>query len=374
MLPTRFPASQPSQTMASLGGADDKVLFKDQNDTWVDRYAPPAIQPFMKLVRIDRPIGTWLVLLPAWWGVAACAAPGHLPDAALMAIFGGGAFLMRGAGCTMNDMWDRRFDSQVARTRLRPLASGRISLPAALAFLAGQLSVGFGLLLQLPPSAIQSGFGAVAIAGVYPAMKRVTNFPQAVLGIAMNYGIPMAWASTVGAAVLGAVPPRAALGAPSYSLLDHARELTTAVIDPATFASIVSFDAGGPHLLVPVILPMYAGAACWTMVYDTLYAHQDKDDDAKLGLKSTALWMADRTVPILTTFALSAGALWTAAGLGADLAWPYYVGVGASTGHMLWQVWTAKLDDRLNLTQRFTSNTRVGWIMLAATVAGRVLQ
>lgn len=357
-------------TATTASPALDQTLFKDQNDTWVDRHAPSSLQPYLKLIRIDRPIGTYLVLLPAWWGIALAAPPGGLPDLYTAALFGAGAFLMRGAGCTMNDMWDRRFDSQVARTRLRPLASGRISLPAALTFLAAQLGTGFLILCQLPPAAIQLGFGAVALAGVYPAMKRLTHFPQAVLGCTMNYGILMSWATLAGKVQAEALAPYRQHRL-DWGLYDQAVQLVRDVLDPVTFFSLVSYDGAYINLYGPS-LALYMGAACWTMVYDTLYAHQDKVDDAKLGLKSTALWMGERTRPILSAFALAACGWWSMAGYGMSLQWPYYAAVAASTGHMLWQVNTADLNDRLNLTRRFVSNATIGWLMLLGIVAGKL--
>lgn len=156
----------------------------------------------------------------------------------------------------------------------------------------------------------------------------VSLWLQVVLGLAMNYGLLMGWSATHGA---------------------------LSVADWTT------------------VLPMYAGSVAWTVLYDTIYAHQDRADDAALGLKSTALWMGERSRSILTGVAAAAGAGWAATGVLAGLAWPFYVGVGASTAHMLWQVRTMDVNDRLNLTRRFVSNQWVGWALLVGTVAGRLL-
>ena len=266
------------------------------------------------------------MLLPGWWGLALAAAPGSLPDWGMVALFGAGAFAMRGAGCTVNDMWDRDFDGKVARTAARPLAAGRVSQPQALAFLGAQLSVALGVLLQLNWTTVGVGAAAVPLVVAYPLMKRFTYLPQVVLGFAMNYGVLMGWTVSHGLAGMEAV------------------------------------------------LPLYAGAVGWTVVYDTLYAHQDKADDAKLGLKSSALLMGDRTTGILTAVALASGAAFAATGVAAGLAAPYYGAVAAAVAHMLWQVRTARLNDRLNLTARFVANKWVGVIMLAGIVAGRLLQ
>jgi hypothetical protein len=174
----------------------DANMFHDQNCTWVDQLSPrlATLIPFLKLVRIDRPIGTWLALLPGFWGLALAADPGTIPSPWLLSIFGLGAFIMRGAGCTINDMWDRNFDSQVARTSQRPLAKGTVSLPAAWAFLSVQLSAGFALLATLPAITIGLGVALVPIVMLYPSLKRVTYWPQVVLGAAMNWGVLMGWA------------------------------------------------------------------------------------------------------------------------------------------------------------------------------------
>ena len=314
------------ETTKDLSSQTDGQLFRDQNDTWVDRHAPLWLQPYLKLTRIDRPIGTYLVLLPGLWGLALAAPAGGLPDPAYAALFTAGAFLMRSAGCTINDIWDRDFDGKVARTAQRPLAAGRLGLLQAWSFLGLQLSAGLGILLQLNWYTIGLGCAIVPVVIAYPLLKRVTHWPQAVLGLAMNYGVVMGWGATHGS------------------------------IDPSA------------------VLSMYAGAVSWTIVYDTIYAHQDKVDDARLGLRSTALYMGGRSKAILTGFSLFTGAAWTATGLFTGLAWPYFAAVAASSGHMLWQARTADYSDRMSLARRFVSNQWVGWVMLAGIVAGKLLQ
>ena len=308
------------------GGDGGGGLFRDQNDTWVDRHAPAALQPYLKLARVDRPIGTYLVLAPGLWGLALAAPAGGLPDPTLAALFTAGAFLMRGAGCTINDIWDRDVDGQVARTAQRPLASGRLGLLPACVFLGAQLSAGLAVLLQLNAYTIGLGCAIVPVVLAYPLMKRRTHWPQAVLGVAMNYGVVMGWGATHGC------------------------------VDAA------------------VVLPMFAGAWAWTLVYDTLYAHQDKADDARLGLKSTALLMGDRSADVLSGFALLAGAAWALAGLNAGLAWPHFAAAAAATGHLLWQVRSADYGDRASLARRFVSNQWVCWLVLAGLLCGRLLQ
>lgn len=236
-----------------------------------------------------------------------------------------GAFTIRSAGCTVNDMWDRDFDGKVARTAQRPLASGKLSQFNALCFLGAQLAVGLGVLVNLNWPTIQLGIAAVPLVVVYPLMKRVTHYPQVVLGLAMNYGVLMGW------------------------------------------AAIHGFDG------LSNVMPLYVGAAGWTVVYDTLYAHQDKADDAKLGLKSTALLMGEHTSTVLSTVSLASVTAFAISGYMLDMAWPYYVGVAGSAAHMLWQVRTADYNDRESLTRRFVRNKWVGWIMLAGIVGGQLL-
>ena len=208
---------------------------------WVDRWAPAAARPFLRLSRADRPIGTWLLLIPCWWGLglavlADAPRPGDLWIGLGCAI---GAWLMRGAGCTWNDVTDRRFDAAVARTRSRPIPSGQVTVRGALAWMVAQALAAFAILLTFHPLAIALGVGSLALVAVYPFAKRFTWWPQAFLGLAFNWGALLAWAA-------------------------HAGSLSPA----------------------PVVL--YAAGIAWTLHYDTIYAHQDVEDDALIGVRSTA--------------------------------------------------------------------------------------
>lgn len=218
---------------------------------------------------------------------------------------------------------------------MRPLASGRVSMFAALVFLGLQLAVALAVLLQLNKPTIAEGVAAVPLVAAYPAMKRITYMPQVVLGCAMNYGVPMGWTTIRGE---GYTSPSDAL-------------------------------AG----LAP-IAPLYLGSIAWTVVYDTIYAHQDKVDDARLGLKSTALLMGARTKAILTGLSVASAAGFTYAGILNELAMPYYLAVTGSLMHMLWQVRTANYEDRISLTKRFVASQWLGWIMLGGIVLGRAMQ
>jgi len=282
---------------------------------WVDRFLPEAARPYARLARLDRPIGTWLLLLPCWWGTA-LASSGHVRWD-LFLLFAIGALAMRGAGCVINDFWDRDIDAKVARTADRPLASGRIRPPAALAFLAALLLIGLAVLIQLDRAAIVTGFAVMGVVVLYPLAKRVTFWPQLVLGVAFNWGALVGWA---------------------------------AVRDT---------------IETPAIL-LYAAGILWTLGYDTIYAHQDKADDAKIGVKSTALLFGRATKPWLAVFYAGATALLVATGIAGDAAWPYYAALAAAALHFVWQVKTLDLDDPKDCLAKFKSNRDAG---LAITIA-----
>ena len=259
----------------------------------------------------------------------------------LIALFGVGAFAMRGAGCTINDLWDRDIDRQVERTRLRPLASGALSPPQALAFLGAQLSAGLGVLLSLPPPAVALGLASTPLFTLYPLAKRLTDWPQLVLGLTFNWG-----------ALMG----------------------STAVHGACDW---------------PVALPLYGAGVCWTLVYDTIYAHQDKADDARVGVRSTALrfggdsrrWLsafAVGTVGSLVLVGVAATATATAAtasgGGVAPLSLPAYgAGVAGGAAHLAWQLRTVDFDSRADCLRKFQSNHHFGAIIFAALAAGRLL-
>src|SRR5258708_24583469 len=258
---------------------------------WAERFAPAALVPYIRLARLDRPIGTWLLLFPGWWAIA-LAGPGW-PDWRLLALFGIGAVVMRGAGCTLNDMIERDFEAQVARRRTRPLPSGAVSLRQAIVFLALQLGLGAPVLLSLDPLAIVLGLAVLMLIATYPLMKRVTYWPQFFLGLNFNWGALMGWAAATGS------------------------------------------------LALPAFL-LYVGGIAWTLGYDTIYAHQDKEDDALIGVKSSALALGPRTRPFLFLFYIVAVVLWAAAGEAAGLGWPYRVALLLVLVQLLWQA--AKVD------------------------------
>ncbi len=289
---------------------------------WVDRYAPAFSQPFLRLMRADRPIGTWLLLWPCWWssGLAWIASGTTTPDIWLLLLFAVGATVMRGAGCVYNDIADRHYDSQVARTQTRPIPSGQVSVAAAAIFMVALCFTGLAVLLQFNAFAIAVGMASLGIVALYPFMKRITYWPQIVLGLAFSWGALMGWAETFGR------------------------------LDPPAFL-------------------LYAAAIAWTVGYDTIYAHQDKEDDALLGLKSTALKFGARTKPWLTLFYGLTILLLGLAGFGAGAGWPFYVGLTLASLHLVWQIATLDVDDAGNCLRRFRSNRDFGALVFLALLA-----
>jgi 4-hydroxybenzoate polyprenyltransferase len=289
---------------------------------WMDRHVPAAARPYLRLARLDRPIGTWLLLFPCWWGIA--LASDGLPSLWLMILFGIGAVVMRGAGCTYNDIVDRDFDARVARTADRPIPSGAVSVTQALAFLVFQALLGLLILLQLTPTAIGLGVLSLVLVFIYPLMKRVTWWPQFFLGLAFNWGALMG-----PAAVLDAVPNWAFV--------------------------------------------LYVGGICWTLGYDTIYAHQDKEDDALIGVKSSARRLAVHTRPALCVFYGGAIVLFGIAGTMAGLSWPFQTGLILGATQLAWQTATINIDDPADCLRMFKSNRVFGWILLAAIVLGHLV-
>ena len=289
---------------------------------WLDRHVPAGARPYARLMRLDRPIGTWLLLFPCWWSLA--LAWRGWEDAWLFALFGLGAIVMRGAGCTYNDICDKDFDAQVARTRDRPLPAGEITVRAAWIFLAAQLAVGLVILLALPPFAILVGAASLFLVFTYPLMKRITFWPQLFLGFAFNWGALLGWA---------AIEPT--LGAP------------------------------------PILL--YVGGTFWTLGYDTIYAHQDKRDDPTAGVKSTALRLLFVSKPWIAGFYAAAIVWFAAAGVANGHSWPFLIGLGMGAAQLAWQVWDADLDDPKDCLAKFRSNRLFGWLVLAGIMADQLL-
>ena len=298
----------------------------DSTGNWVDRIAPSLTRPYLRLARVDRPIGTWLLLLPCWWStaLAAIANGERVADLRLLALFAIGAIAMRGAGCTWNDILDRELDTKVERTRSRPIPSGQVSVIAAFAFLAALSLVGLAVLLQMNRFTIMTGIASLAIVAIYPLAKRVTNWPQSVLGLAFSWGALMGWAAV-------------------FARLD------------------------------PPALVLYAGAILWVIGYDTIYAHQDRDDDAVIGVRSTARLFGAKTKPLLFIFFAGAVVLIGVAGILAGARWIFALGLLAFAAHLAWQVRALDIDDPALCLKLFRSNRDAGLILFAGLVLDAAL-
>ncbi|KAE8239868.1 hypothetical protein A4X13_0g8031 [Tilletia indica] len=245
--PSRFSAVTPSKSESGPPSAEPAAR------------KPSRLDPYLRLARMDKPIGTFLLLWPCAWSITLAAQALALPPAVPLwnlLLFSTGALVMRGAGCTINDMWDVRVDRMVERTSLRPIAAGEVTMFQAWCFLGVQLSAGLAVLLNLNWYSIVLGASSLTLVTIYPLMKRITYWPQLVLGLAFNWGALLGWSAVAGSS---------------------------------------AWD---------VTLPIYAGTICWTIVYDTIYAHQDKRDDVKAGVKSTALLFKGRTKSILALFSI----------------------------------------------------------------------
>ncbi len=309
------------------GGRPSVAIADAVPHNWVDRSAPEAWRPYLRLARADRPIGVWLLLWPCWWslGLAAVASGDAVPDPWFMVLFAIGAVVMRSAGCIYNDIIDRDYDARVARTRSRPLASGQITLLQAYLFMTALCLTGLVVLLQFNQQTVVLGMASLGIVAVYPFMKRFTNWPQLVLGLAFSWGALMGWC--------------------------------------ATFAS----------LDVPALL-LYAGTIAWTVGYDTIYAHQDREDDALLGLKSSALALGSTTRPWLALIYGLALAAILGAGVTVGAGPVFLAGMAVGAGHLAWQVLTLDVDDAGNCLTRFRANRTFGLIVFVALVADAALR
>ena len=294
---------------------------------WVDTYAPLHLRPYLRLMRADRPVGVWLLLWPCWWAVAlatSCTTCGFsaLSTVKLMALFAIGAFAMRSAGCIINDIWDRDIDAQVERTAGRPLASGTLSLRAALATLSVMGLIGLAVLMQLNTTTIILGMASLPLVLLYPLAKRITWWPQIFLGLVFNWGALMGWT-----AVKGGLP-------------------------------------GLPSIL------LYFGCIAWTVGYDTIYAHQDKEDDLIAGVKSSALKLGNKSRAVISLLYTVAITCWLLAGWRAGLGATFYVAMSGAIVHFVWQVRSLKIDDPDNCLRLFRANILFGVIVFASIVLG----
>ncbi|MDI1346892.1 MAG: 4-hydroxybenzoate octaprenyltransferase [Pseudolabrys sp.] len=290
----------------------------DAAGNWVDGRAPTIARPYLRLARLDRPIGAWLLLMPCWWsaGLAGMAAD-RLPSLWHIALFFIGAFAMRGAGCTWNDLVDRNLDGKVERTRSRPIPSGQVTVTQAAVFMLAQALVGLLVLLQFNLFTILTGLASLAVVAIYPFMKRVTYWPQIFLGLAFSWGALMGWPAAFGR------------------------------LDGAAFV-------------------LYAGSIAWVIGYDTIYAHQDREDDLMIGIKSTALLFGKNTPAMLTVFYTLAVVLIGLAGLMAGGGVIFVLGLLAFGVHLAWQIVTVDIDDPAHCLKLFRANRDAGLILFGA--------
>jgi 4-hydroxybenzoate polyprenyltransferase len=299
----------------------------DATGNWVDTRAPSWSRPYLRLSRLDRPIGSWLLLMPCWWSAALAAGiagdVGQLP--VTLALFFAGAFVMRGAGCTWNDITDRDLDARVERTRSRPIPAGQVSVKQAAVFLVVQALIGLAVLLQFNRFAVVTGIASLLIVAVYPFMKRITWWPQIVLGLAFSWGALMGFAVTLG-----------------------------------------RIDA--PALL------LYLGSIAWVIGYDTIYAHQDAEDDALIGIKSTALLFGARTRPALMLFYGLAVILIGVALHLAGARWAAWIGLAAFAVHLALQVRRLEIGDPALCLRIFKSNRDAGLLLFAGLLADAVMR
>ncbi len=298
----------------------------DATGNWVDTLAPPWSRPYLRLARLDRPIGSWLLLMPCWW--SATLAAGIARDLSrlpfVIALFFVGAFVMRGAGCTWNDITDRDLDARVERTRSRPIPAGQVSVPKAVVFLLVQALIGLAVLLQFNRVAVATGIASLGIVAIYPFMKRITFWPQAVLGLAFSWGALMGFA-----VILGRID-------------------TTALF-------------------------LYAGSIAWVIGYDTIYAHQDAEDDALIGVKSTARLFGERTRQALIVFYVLAVVLIGFAIHLAGAGLPAWVGLAAFAAHLAWQIARLKIDDPALCLRVFKSNRDAGLLLFAGLLVDALI-
>ncbi|CAF1350706.1 unnamed protein product [Adineta steineri] len=285
---------------------------------------PKSIQPYIRLSRMDKPIGTWLLFLPGAWSIAFAGTTLH--NIELIGLFAVGSILMRGAGCTINDLWDKDFDRRVERTKSRPIASGEISVRQAFIWATIQLSLSFLILIQLNIPSIILGVIALVPVAIYPLMKRFTYWPQLFLGITFNWGALMGFTAATG------------------------------IVFPS------------------IILPLYFAGIAWTLHYDTMYAHQDKTDDLLVGVKSTALRLGNETKLWLRAFSIGMISHLITAGLSVDQTWPYYLGLVGVSYHLHQQIETVNLNKNTSCWDAFASNRLTGLMILASILAGNLLR
>lgn len=290
----------------------EKVIYK----------CHPRFQPYLRLIRFDKPTGTLFLLWPCYWSLSLATAPGCFPDPFLLALFGAGAFLMRGAGCIINDIWDKDIDSKVSRTASRPLARGDLSILDAWMLLGGKLSLALLILLQLNWYSIVLGSTSLALVVAYPLAKRVSYWPQLMLGLTFNWGAFLGWAAL-------------------HSCCDWR-----------------------------TVLPLYMACISWTLIYDTIYAHQDKVDDVLIKIKSTAIKFGEDTKYYLSGFSTTMVGFLLLAGYSSHQTWPFYTSVGITAALLASQITSLNINDNPSCWKTFKANQRLGLVIFLGIVGG----
>lgn len=305
----------------ALSDASETTASDIPKGGWIDRLPPAAVRPYLRLARLDRPIGIWLLMFPCWWSTA-LATPGW-PSPWLLLLFAVGAALMRGAGCTFNDIVDRDIDARVARTAGRPLPSGAVTVAQAAAFMVGLALLALLVLLQLNAFSIALGAGSLIVVALYPFAKRFTHWPQLVLGLAFNWGALIGWSAVTG-------------------------------------------GLAGPAVL------LYLAGVLWTLGYDTVYAHQDTADDIRIGVRSTALRLGRASRRWIQGFYAGAWLLIAAAGLAAGLGGLYLALLLPVALHLGWQTRKVDFGDPRSCLAVFRANQWTGAAVFAAIVVAQV--
>ena len=301
-----------------------------QSQTWFDTFLPSRWKPYTRLARFDRLIGAWLLFIPGLWSIWIAAGTtevaASLPTAVFLTVlFGVGAIVMRAAGCVVNDLWDRDLDKAVTRTANRPLASGQIDRHNALVFLAVLLALGLIIVLLMRPVVLLLAVLSLFFVVLYPLAKRVTYWPQAVLGLTFNFGALMG-----AAAVTGTIP--------GWSIL------------------------------------LYVGCFLWTIGYDTIYAHQDREDDLAIGVKSTALLFGDQTKPIVRGLFFASSLCWAGTLLISGAGIVAWIGLGAAIGTLIWQVRSIDIYKPEKCLALFKFSAWTGWLWAIALGADTLLR
>ncbi|KAI7862895.1 4-hydroxybenzoate polyprenyl transferase [Spinellus fusiger] len=322
------PLSRSTHQTSLPDASDEKKAKRQLYDNWVDRL-PEKVSPYLYLLRLDRPVGSWLLFWPCAWSITMAAASSSASisqTASMLALFGLGAVTMRGAGCVINDFWDRDLDSKVERTKTRPIASGAISPTNAILFLGSQMTIGLGILTQLNTFSIFLGASCVPMSMLYPLLKRYTYWPQLGLGVSYNWGALLGWSAMTG------------------------------------------------ELNLSVAGPLYLGSVAWTIVYDTIYAHQDKKDDVNIGVKSTALLFGNDTNKWLTGFSTMFVSMTALAGYMNGQGLPFYLlSVGGTAAHLAWQLRTVNYEMPSECWSKFKSNVHLGGILWSGLAADALL-